>query len=656
MYRFLPLTLALLFLTAILRAQSKPATFGELRSSEKSFVASETDPDAAAVILYERGDNYFEIIKNYIMLVKKYHVRIKILDEKGFEEGTISIPYYRGDKSSEKVDQIRAITHNGDHRTFVPEENIFTRDRSPRVMEKVFTFPDLKVGTILEYEYTLISPFFFTLTGWNFQSHLPTVYSEFHATIPAYFTYNRNLTGSLPLQTNDSRLLRECFRLPGTLRAADCEVLTYIMTDVPAFKEEGYMLAPSNYIASIDFELAEHRRPDGVTDRYTETWEDVDDDFKNDRNLGIQLTKKGYFERHVPASLLSEGDHLTRARNIFNFTRDHYTWTGEYGIHRNVRVKEAFDAGKGNIGEINLSLINLLNAADIPARMMLLSTRAHGLPTRSHPVMSDFNYVIARAEIAGKTYLLDASDPFVPFGMLPFRCLNYYGRVMDFQKESYWENIQVDEPNRVMVRAQLTFDPAMTGAQGVLDEINLGYEAISRRKDLAETSEEAYLDQKEQEMQGDYEITEYALKEDLTDEKKVTERFNLDFAPELMDGKLYFNPFLVVPFRQESFTQEKRQYPVDFGYARTYSYTVSVVLPEGYGVEKLPDPGELNLADQVASLKFTAGQSGNNLSFMFTLSINRSHVDPKYYRDLKEMFEKVNEIQKNALVVIHKES
>ncbi len=345
---------------------------------------------------------------------------------------------------------------------------------------------------------------------------------------------------------------------------------------------------------------------------------------------------------------------MYRAMRIYKFVRDHYTWTGEFGIYNNTRVKEAFEARKGNIGEINISLINLLNAAGIPTQMMLSSTRDHGLPKRSHPVMSDFNYVLARTTIDGKVYLLDASDRSIPFGMLPFHCLNYYGRVMDFKDGSYWEDIVAAEPFRRMVRAQLAFAPGMADSQGVLDEITMGYGAVARRETLKEQPGQAYLSAKEQEMGNQFAITNYSLNSPPDDENRISERFEFRISPQWHRGKLYFNPFLLAFLEQNPFTLAERHYPVDFGHASVYSYTISLLVPEGYAVEKMPSPLQITMAEQLGSLKFDVSQAGNNITLMFNLVFSRPHIPATYYRELKTFYNTVIDLQKNALIVIAK--
>lgn len=639
--------------TTLLFSQKK-FTFGELSAEDLAFTSFAGDKDAHAVVLLDEGNYYFDIISDRLLLVKEYHAKIKILDKDGFDEGTISIPYYTETKSSERVENIRAVTHNGTRKTSVLPAAIFTKRLNDLWSEKVFTFSDLQAGSILEYSYTILSPYLSRFDGWVFQTHLPVVYSEFNAKIPGNYRYNRDLSGSLTLDVNDAKLQRECFRIPGAIKAADCEVLRYVMTDIPAFKEEEFMLAPSNYRSQIDFELSEHYRLDGVTDRYTKSWEDVDKQYSNDRDIGRQLTKKGYFEKNVPDDLFREKDELTRARNIYNFVRDHYTWNGGYGIYNDVRVKEAFEERKGNVGEINISLINLLNVAGIKTDLMLLSTREHGLPKKSHPVMDDFNYLIAYTRINDTTYLLDASDKYVPFGMLPYRCLNYYGRVMDFKKESRWQPITVTENSKYAVRAQITLDPVQQKASGIWDELTTGYEAVNRRKTIDQSSEEEYLNSIEDRMAGTVQMTKYEPDEEHSSEKVVSERFHFDMDQVFKGDGIYLNPFLPRFFEKNPFLAKDRQFPVDFGYERQYSYTVSILVPEGYQVTSLPAGSEYKLPNNKGILKFESNQSGSNISLHYNLVLNSSLYPASDYDKLKILFYKALDIQNNSMIVLKK--
>ncbi|NHF58012.1 DUF3857 and transglutaminase domain-containing protein [Flavobacteriaceae bacterium TP-CH-4] len=642
----------LLFPLFVLNAQM-PDTFGEISYIEKEMMSYDKDPDAPAVVLYERGDNYFKLVDERLVIVKEFHSKIKVLDEKKFNGEIVPIYLYHNGASTEKLIKIKAVTHNGEEQFNVLPSQIFTSDESERWRVKKFTFPNIKKGSILEYRYTITTPYLSRLDGWTFQSDIPKLYSEFNATIPGNYLYNRALMGYLNLDTNEATIKKHCFYLPGFKNSADCEVIKYAMKDIPAFKaDEKYMLSEQNYISRIEFEISEWRKFDGTTDRFTKTWDDVDREFRHDADIGRQLTKKSFFERNVPESLLTQGDAITRAKKIYEFVKGHYNWNGEYATYGNADVKEAFNAKKGNAWEINMSLINLLNAADIKTELMLLSTRQHGLPKKVHPVMQDFNYIVAKTTIDGKEYLLDATDKYNPFGYLPYRALNHYGRVMDFKNDSYWHTIKPIAKNRYTIRANVQFNMEAGEATGIFDVMTIGYNAIDKRKTLDEYSKEKYLDAMEGELEGSYEITDYRKFEERCDEEKVAERFMFEMGDVLQGDRVYFNPFLIRFFDENPFQLEERNYPIDFGYPVSYRYQVNIEIPEGYQIQEIPQPMALALGENKKVLyRFHHDSNKNNVVLSFDLSIKNTHFPADDYEGLKELFKKVTNTQKNSLVV-----
>lgn len=649
----LPLLAVLLLHT--LSFSQLPDNFGQLTPFERSIASYPKDTTANAVVLYERGDNYFKVVNQKIRLIKEYHGKIKIFNEKAFYLGTIEIPLYHNDNNAEKLSKIRAMTHtkNGQYRV-LPSE-IFTTTLSDHWDQKKFTFPKLEPGSILEYTYTIETPFDFNFTGWNFQTSIPVLHSEFNAKIPGNWVYNRSLTGSLELDVNEAKVEKNCFHIDGIAKNADCEVLKYVMKDIPAFHvDEDYMLGASNYRASIDFELSEYKSFRGTTQKFTKSWKDVDREFRSDKDIGRQLTKKGFFEKNVPEALLIEGDELTRAKNIFKFVQEHFTWNEEMGIYGKARVKEAFDKKKGNVSEINGALINLLNAAGIKANLMLLSTRKRGLPKKVHPVMSDFNYSIAKIEIGGKDYLLDATDKYVAFGMLPFRALNHYGRVMDFKNDSYWQNILPEENNRRQIRAQLKFDTSTKQGIGIIDVVNLGYNAINAREVLDQHSEEAYLKSVGETLEGDFDITSYELRTSSNTDTKVSERFGFELNNVLTGDRVYLNPFFIRFFEKNPFLLDERHYPVDFGYPRAYKYAINITIPEEYEVQEVPKVQAVQLGDQIVLFKFDHKVGENQIALSFDLTLNSSHIIAEDYQGLKNVFKHVMDVQNNSLVVLKK--
>ncbi|PKP07854.1 MAG: DUF3857 domain-containing protein, partial [Bacteroidetes bacterium HGW-Bacteroidetes-3] len=78
---------------------------------------------------------------------------------------------------------------------------------------------------------------------------------------------------------------------------------------------------------------------------------------------------------------------------------------------------------------------------------MVIATRDRGLPSDEHPNFYDYNYLVVRLEIDNKVYLLDATDKFTSFGLLPFRALNHHGRVFNYNGVSFWQDTRVHQPS-----------------------------------------------------------------------------------------------------------------------------------------------------------------------------------------------------------------
>jgi hypothetical protein len=263
--------------------------------------------------------------------------------------------------------------------------------------------------------------------------------------------------------------------------------------------------------------LSEIRYPEGKVDKFTKEWKDAEQELRFSDRFGLQLKRgKSIVDEHVELLTAGESDPLAKAQKIYDFIKGWYQWDGNYNKYSELGVKEAFDKRKGNVGDINLSLIAALRYGGIDASPVLLSTRNNGLPTDIHPVLSDFNYVIAKVDIGGKSYLLDATDDFMPFGVIPQRCLNGKGRVLG-EKESYWYDLVASEKSRyvTMMNVKLELDGSI---KGTLNTSFFGYDAIDERMKIARAvSIDAYVKEFSSEHQG-VEVTAFKVEnaEDLS--------------------------------------------------------------------------------------------------------------------------------------------
>ncbi len=644
-------SLLLLFLSSTGIAQQRiTAEFGRPTYNDLELKTYPKDPEAAGVVLFEKGKNYVKLVDDsYVKLIKEVHRKIKVIDAGNFDGAIVIIPFYKTSNAREEVISIKAITHNGTVQTFLKSADIYETRETENWYLKRFTFPNVQDGAVLEYSYLIESPFYFNFGTWEFQGNIPKVYSEFISEMPGNYIYSRSLVGYESLDINEVSLLEDCFSLPGHVQNADCELAVYAMVDVPAFKKEKYMLSAKNYLAAIKFELVEHTNFKGNKTEYTKDWKDVDKEFRTDKDLGGQLKYESFFKERLPANIHSIGDDLERAKAVYYFIQDHFNWDENFRMS-NVRVKEAFEEGAANNTEINLALINALSAANIDAKLVLISTRTHGLPTQLYPVLTDFNHSIASAEIKGVRYLLDATEKESPFGLLPFRDLNGQGRLMDFKNGSSWIPLAPYAKNAWFINAKLAIDENGL-MSGKVAETYTGYNAAEKRKTLNKKSRDEYLKDWTKSY-IDLEIRNYSCENKDQLEQNLKETYTVQV--ELVEvSELFLYPFFVKKsFDKNPFTLTERQYPVDFGYPRTETFLLSIDLNDQYIVTELPENKIVKIPGGAGECSIIYGNTNGKLTVRYSYKLKHSYFEAEAYKSLQEFFANIVSMQNKEAIAL----
>lgn len=641
----------LLLLVSLYTFSQQDYAFGILTQKDRDITVYKKDTTANAVVLYEEATtDFFVSNDNWVFIRTKIYRKIKIFNKNGFDNADVTIIAEKSKKRKEAVKKIRGITHNNRKTTSLLKENIYTTKTSDYRNEITFTLPNIQNGSIIEYSYTIESPFLFNFTGWTFQNNIPTIESVFIAEIPGNYVYNRKLIGYQMLTKNESNIKKKCFSIPGFSGEADCEVLTYSMIDTPAFIEEDYMTSKWNYISRIDFELSEFKGFDGLNKKYSKTWKSVDREFKKDKEVGGQLLKKTFFKKRLPEDVFTEPDPLKRAKKVYFFVQNHFTWDKKHRLFNNINITKAFDKKVGNNSEINLSLINALKASDIDTELVLVSTRKNGYPTKLYPVISDFNHTLARVTIEGEKYLLDATNKNLPFGGLPFNCLNKEGRVMDFKNGSYWEEIIPMENNGRKVQMLLKLDE-VENFVGNMRIVHNGYSAVDKRNELDLTKEEKYIENYEDE--SDFlEILSYKNINLDKNDKPLTEEFKINIENEsTIADKIYLNPFFIDRLEENPFKLNQRQYPVNFGYPLKFDFTSSILFPENYIVESIPKSRIVKLPEGKGHFVYKVSISNSKIMVNYSFNVNEVEFSGNDYLYLKEFFKQAIIAQNEPIIL-----
>jgi hypothetical protein len=354
-------------------------------------------------------------------------------------------------------------------------------------------------------------------------------------------------------------------------------------------------------------------------------------------------------DQHVDQLIGNESDPLAKAQRIYDFIKAHYLWNDSYGKYSELGIKKAFDRKTGNVGDINLSLIAALKYAGLNVEPLLLSTRENGSVTPLYPVLSEFNYVIAKLNIHDKVFLLDATDDFYPFGLIPSHCLNGKGRVLG-EKESYWYDLKPSEKEKTVSVLNLVLDSKGI-ISGSLQYSYMGYSAIRKRKKISQAgSHQEYINDMSATIPG-FTVKKFEIENENDYKKPLVVRLDVEMETgDYTSENFLFNPFLVEQLKKNPFRSPERQYPVDFGAPLEDVILLSLEYPTDYEIDGLPAKVGLALPQSGGRYIFDIKNTGNKLTMNNSLLIAKVEFSSQEYHYLKELFNQVVATHQTELV------
>jgi hypothetical protein len=653
-------TLLLLFQIILVARLSKAQDFkfGTFLQDELNMKNYDKDTSAHAVVLLEYGRAQIQPVDDdNVDLGFEYHVKIKIFDKSGYDQGNVEIPYYSLDGLTfEQVQGIKAITTYKDEDGMIKTVELDPKKIYNQVEDKhhskfKFTMPGMRDGCIIEYSYKLISPWIDEFHPWEFQSDIPKIYSEYDIHIPGYWNYKISKTGVLALTKNTSELETGCFSFHGN--NASCSHLIYGMSNIPAFIVEDDMTSPKNYLSAIRFQLCDYySMMNGANMKVSKEWKDVDYELKHSDSFGGQLKRTGLLKDRITPIIAGETDDLQKAKTIYDYIKKTIKWNEVRGIGSADGIRRALLDHTGDVADVNLALTTALNAAGLNTDAVLLSTRNNGLINRLYPVINDFDYVIAKVNIGDKSYLLDATDPLLPFGMLPLRCINDQGRVMSLDKPSYWIDMNTPQKRNITYHLDLTLQ-ADGKIKGTMSRYSVGYEAYLKRKEIKKfNSIDEYIEDITNKS-ADFKILKSEVSGVDSLDAPISETYEVEIKEfkNLNHDHLGFNPYIINRLVTNPYKLAERDYPVDIGMPLTIRYSLSMHLPDGYMIENAPKNTSLTLplSGGLFMTDYQAEDTGTGFTFAHVIQLNKSVYQPNEYPYLKEFYNQVILSEKNEI-------
>lgn len=627
---------------------------GKVTQYEMSMTEYEKDKDAEALVIYDLGKYYFQgdNTRGFLLRMEK-RIKIKILKQAGVKYANFEIPYYMEGMDWENIEDIQATTYNFEDgqlkKTELINKNIFEEKINENLQVKKIALADVREGSVIEFSYKVSTPYFFNMRKWDFQGSIPVIQSQLKYRAMPYYEYTYILKGANKLDEMTSKTLNDEIRF-GRLVYKEVEY-TFGMKDIPAFRDEEFITSAQDYMISLNFQLSKIYYPTGGKREIMTTWPAMCDDFLKNSDFGKYIRNSEKEGKKVIATLdLTDKPVIDKIDIITQYVKSKYNWDGNNGKYAQVGLSDFLKQQKGNVGNINLFLVGLLQAAGVDVYPVVLSTRKNGAISKGHPFQQFFNYVIAMVKVEDKIYFIDATEPLLYFSDLPERCLNIEGLIIKPKSEE-WAVIR----QKALSIGQKDFTLKILPEAGkmAVDAKYIGtglnaykYRTIHLGKD---NNLSAYLKN-----DNNIEVKDDKIEVVPVDRlsKPFVFSFSFDAPLENNNNKLFLNPFCNLSISENPFKQTSRSNLVDMVYIRGDIYRSTIEIPEGYKVEYIPE--SLSVDDNLIAINYAIERDSSKIMVSAGYNLKQSVYQAKDYNSLKMSF--ANMIKKfSEMIVLSKE-
>lgn len=628
------------------------ATRTQPTPEELKMTSDPAAPDAAAVYLFRE-----ETVDDKVHYHRLY-ARIKILTEKGKEEySDIEIPYEAGMSNIRDVEG-RTIHPDGTVVPFTgkPYDKELVKAGDIKINAKVFSMPDVQVGSILEYRWELgYSDYWFMPPAWTIQQPIYVHKAHYHFVPIDMSTRTIMVTDSLGKEAPANRMLYFPALPPGAAVRDGLDGFDLVVNDVAAIPEEEY----SPPLNSFSYRLLFYYSP---ADTGAEFWKqegkiwskDVDR-FANPsgpiRDAVSKIVAPGdnddqKLQKIYAAVMQLENTRFTRARS------------SEENKAEGLRVKTAADIWtqkRGSDDEITRLFIAMARAAGLKAYAMVVTERDRNILNTGYLNWDQFEDEIAIVQVGGKEKAFDPGQRYCEYGKLHWMHTQIIGiRQTDHGPEiamtpspSYQDNAEIRTANLELGddgNVKGTVRVTMSGAEA------LRWRQIALRTDEQE-AEKGFENELRQGIAGGLQVkVNHFL--GLTDPGSALMAV-IDVSGNVgtATGKRVFVPGALLEANTSPiFATEKRESPVDLRYPYAVQDQITVTLAPGLKVQSLPPAADIPLA-QFAEARLKFSMAGSTYSVDRVVVLGQPLFKVQEYAQLREFFQKANAQDQQQVVL-----
>ena len=636
--------------------------FSKITAADFATPSEAADSSVDAVYIYDIGETRVTATTG-LNIETQVKVRMQIVTEKGKEYANKAVVFYYNPKGAQadndKISSISAASYNLVDgkvvKTAMSSKYEFKEQIDDHRMRLKFSIPEVKVGSIIEYKYTIISPRYSDIPTWYFQHSEPVRYSFYSATFPEWFQYHVEERGYSPLK---GKLENTNIMVGSSLLKAD----RYIFEgeNLRAFKNEKFIYCQDDYAQRVDFELKGVTIPGQIYKDYARKWDDVREYLKEEFDMGSYLKIKNPYAEEMKSLDLEGKSVAVKASRIFGLLKSKLKWDKEYKLYCKNPLRILKD-GKGSNIELNYIYMAMLRDAGISSTPMLIRHRSMGRLPLTYASIDKLNtFVVAFVDENDALLFADCSADYGDVNILP----------ADLMAEGILYDPNVTKtPNNGATRGGTIYDLSEIGGNATNTRINclvtpdgqlagqrinthIGYNALSYKNAYHEMEDSLAIIEKI-EKNLDCKLSSFRTKNAEGVGRAVEERIRFSKEAVVDGDRIYFNPIVFADEKTNYFVQSDRVLPVEFPAAQSTTITSVVTIPEGYVVEEMPKPETVTLPGYLGVV-ISFEMQDNNLVTKYQSVVGNTFIPATEYANLQEFWNKVLKI--NSMMVCLKKA
>lgn len=638
--------------------------FGNVSPSDFEPQYYSLDSNANAIVLADVGSTTIEgNSKGAFSVIFKNYRRARVINKNGYDIADVKIPLYSDGQLEESIENLKAVTYNLENGKVVETKldvkgGVFTDRVSKHTKIAKFTFPNLKEGSIIEYEYKTKSDFILNLQPWSFQGDYPRLWSEYNVGIPFFYNYVVLTQGSQNFDVKTQDAHRESFSVVDTHNAGPSdranftsEVTDYrwVMKNVPALKEESFTSTLRNHISKIEFQLSAYREPFNPQP-VLESWQAAAKKMLEDEDFGNQVGRDNPWLNDVMSEAVGGATTpLDKAQHIFAWVRDHFTCTRYHQLYLSQPLKNTLRAHNGGVADINMVLTLMLRKAGLDARPAVLSTRSNGYAHPVYPLMDRLDYVISAVNIDTSRYFLDAAEPRMGFGKLDYECYN--GRIRIIDEAATPADLYSEMLRESSLTSVFTTIDEKGEMKGSFRKTSGYYESWHMRNTIAKSGQKEVVNDFKKAIGNDVTLTGVTIDSVNQYEQPIAVAFDFT-VPEETSDIIYVNPMFGENMKENPFKSAQRLYPVEMPYSIDETYIMQMEVPANYEVDELPKQTIVKLDDTGDALfEYRVSNTGTMLLVRSRIWLKRTYFAPEDYSGLRAFFDLIVKKQAEQIVL-----